>query len=105
MIVDYYRGLAEGRSEPDKILVVSGSMYGLTEKAVEAALAEIRRLGYRPAYYRFNELEYSSPAERIGEATDSRAIIIASSTYESGICPPIEYLIMLISRKIPQSPF
>lgn len=63
MIVDYYRGLAEGRSEPDKILVVSRSMYGLTEKAVEAALAEIRRLGYRPAYYRFNELEYSSPAE------------------------------------------
>jgi len=105
MIVEYYRELAEGRSEPDKILVVSRSVYGLTKKAVEAALTEIRRLGYRLAYYRFNELEYSSPAEMIGEAIDSGGIIIASSTYEAGICPPIEYLIMLISGKIPQSPF
>ena len=104
LIIRYYEELAEGRAEDDKILIISGSMYGSTEKAANTAFEEARRLDLKPVLYSLNELEHASPPEIIGDAINSRAIVIASPTYEMGIYPPIEYIIRLISRKIPPKP-
>lgn len=104
LIIGYYRRLAEGRPEPSKILVVSGSMYGLTEAAVRIALEEVERLGGRAAFYRFNDLEHAPISEVIGDAIDSAALILASPTYEGGVYLPLSHLVDVLSRKIPPKP-
>ncbi|MCL7392192.1 MAG: FprA family A-type flavoprotein, partial [Thaumarchaeota archaeon] len=104
LILDYYRSLAEGRPDGNKILVVSGSMYGLMEKAARIAVEEVERLGGRTAFYQFNDLEQPPFSEIIGNAIDSRAIILAAPTYEAGVYPPIDHLADLITKKIPPKP-
>ena len=104
LIIDYYRSLAEGRPDDNKILVVSGSMYGLMEEAARIAVEEVERLRGRAAYYRFNDLEQPPFSEIIGDAIDSRAIILAAPTYEAGVYPLIDNLVDLIVKKIPPKP-
>ncbi len=104
VIIDYYRRLARGEPDGNKILIISGSMYGLTEKAAEVALEEAYNLGCRVAYYRFNDLEHASLVDIIGDAIDSKAIIIAAPTYEAGVYPLVEQVVRLISKKIPPKP-
>jgi flavorubredoxin len=104
LIIDYYRSLAEGHPDDNKILVVSGSMYGLMEKAARIAVEEVEKLGGRTASYWFNDLEQPSFSEIIGDAIDSRAIILAAPTYEAGVYPLIDYLVDLIVKKIPPKP-
>ena len=104
LIVDYYVRLAKGVPEGDKLLVVSGSMYGSTEKAVKVAVEEAARLGCAIALHRFDQSESASISEIIGDAIDSRAIVLAAPTYEAGLYPPIEYVVRLIARKIPPKP-
>ena len=104
LIMDYYRSLAEGRPDDNKILVVSGSMYGLIEEAARIVVEEVERLRGRAAYYRFNDLEQPPFSEIIGDAIDSRAIILAAPTYEAGVYPLIDNLVDLIVKKIPPKP-
>jgi len=104
LIIDYYRSLAEGRPDDNKILVVSGSMYGLMEEAARIVVEEVERLRGRAAYYRFNDLEQPPFSEIIGDAIDSRAIILAAPTYEAGVYPLIDNLVDLIVKKIPPKP-
>ncbi len=104
LIIDYYVRLAEGVPEDNKLLVVSGSMYGLTEKAVSVAVEEAARLGCAIALHKFGQSESASISEIIGDAIDSKAIILAAPTYEAGVYPPIEYAVRLIARKIPPKP-
>ncbi len=104
LIIDYYRDLANGVPDDNKILVVSGSMYGLMEVAARAAVEEVEKLGGRVVFYRFNDSEQPPFSEIIGDAIDSRAIILAAPTYEAGIYPPLDQLVDLISRKIPPKP-
>jgi len=104
LIIDYYRSLAEGRPDDNKILVVSGSMYGLMEEAARIVVEEVGRLRGRAAYYRFNDLEQPPFSEIIGDAIDSRAIILAAPTYEAGVYPLIDNLVDLIVKKIPPKP-
>ena len=104
LIIDYYRSLAEGRPDDNKILVVSGSMYGLIEEAARIVVEEVERLRGRAAYYRFNDLDQPPFSEIIGDAIDSRAIILAAPTYEAGVYPLIDNLVDLIVKKIPPKP-
>ena len=104
LIIDYYRSLAEGRPDDNKILVVSGSMYGLMEEAARIAVEEVERLGGRAASYWFNDLQQPPFSEIIGDAIDSRAIILAAPTYEAGVYPLIDNLVNLIVKKIPPKP-
>jgi len=104
LIIDYYRSLAEGRPDGNKILIISGSMYRLLEKAAAIAADEVERLGGRAIFYRFNDSSQPPFSEILSDAMDSRAIIIAATTYEAGVYPPLEHLVDLISRKIPQKP-
>jgi len=104
LIIDYYRSLAEGHPDGNKILVVSGSMYGLMGEAARIAVEEVERLGGRAASYWFNDLEQPPFSEIIGDAIDSRAIILAAPTYEAGVYPLIDNLVDLIVKKIPPKP-
>jgi flavorubredoxin len=65
---------------------------------------EVERLGGRTAFYQFNDLEQPPFSEIIGNAIDSRAIILAAPTYEAGVYPPIDHLADLITKKIPPKP-
>jgi len=104
LILDYYRNLAEGRPDGNKILVVSGSMYGLMERAARTAVEAVEGLGGRAVFYRFNDLEQPPFSEIIGNAIDSRAIILAAPTYEAGVYPLLDQLVDLIVKKIPPKP-
>ncbi|MEM0329005.1 MAG: FprA family A-type flavoprotein [Nitrososphaerota archaeon] len=104
LIIDYYRSLAEGRPDGNKILIITGSMYRLLEAAAAIAANEVERLGGRAIFYRFNDSSQPPFSEILSDAMDSRAIIIAATTYEAGVYPPLEHLVDLISRKIPQKP-
>lgn len=104
LIVDYYRALAEGRPDEYKILVISGSMYGLMEAATRVAVEEVERLGGRVVFYRFDDSEQPPFSDILGDAIDSKAIILATPTYEVGIYPPLDQLVELITKKIPQKP-
>jgi len=104
LILDYYRNLAEGRPDGNKVLIVSGSMYGLMERAARTAVEAVEGLGGRAVFYRFNDLEQPPFSEIIGNAIDSRAIILATPTYEAGVYPLLDQLVDLIVKKIPPKP-
>lgn len=104
LILDYYRALAEGCTEDNKILLISGSMYGLMEAAARTTIKEVERLGGRVVFYRFNDFEQPQFSDILGDAIDSKAIILATPTYEAGVYPPLDQLVDLISRKIPPKP-
>lgn len=102
-IINYYMKLAKGVPEK-KILIIYGSMYGACRRAIEVAERELSSKGYESITYGFTDISQPSLTNIIGEAIESKAIIIAAPTYEGNIFPKIRHLIEIMKTKTPAKP-
>ncbi|MHA1596621.1 MAG: hypothetical protein ACTSWV_03220 [Candidatus Asgardarchaeia archaeon] len=75
-------------------------MYGEVERAISVAVDELKRCGYEVSIIKFTDKERGRMSELISEASDSKAIVLGTSTYERGIFPQIEYVANLLIRKV-----
>lgn len=97
IIDDYARfsqyAIGAGKNE---ISILWGSMYGMTEKAVDFAESVIKREGIK-----VNRLEMplESESEMIATVFKSAAVIIAAPTYEYKLFPPVAAAIDELGRK------
>ncbi|NLM09211.1 MAG: FprA family A-type flavoprotein [Clostridiaceae bacterium] len=97
IIDDYYRfsRYAEGAGK-NEVTILWGSMYGMTEKAVDYAEGILQREGIK-----YNKLEVTqeSESEMIATAFKSAGIIIAAPTYEYKLFPPVAAILNELGRK------
>jgi len=75
-------------------------MYGEVERAISVAVDELKKGGYEVSIVKFTDKEHGKMSELISEASDAKAIILGTSTYEKGIFPHMEYVANLLIRKV-----
>jgi flavorubredoxin len=79
------------RLEPEeKAVIAFASMWGATRRMVGAAAEGVAAAGLPVRVY---DLERSDLSEIIADAFNSRLVLLASPTFESGIYPPVEAFI------------
>ena len=98
-VMEIYRGLAEGRPEPGKVLVVYGSMYGTVEKLVRRLVCRLGRSGFKPVSYGFTDSTRPLLSEILTDAAESEALVVAAPTYEASVFPLIEYVVKEVCWK------
>ena len=90
-IVDKYHNWSKYEAEEKGVLIVYGSMYGNTEKAVENLAIRLTEKGMtNMAMYDASKTHVSY---LIGEAFKYSHIVLASPTYNLNIYPPVENFI------------
>lgn len=94
-IVNLYARWARHEGEPG-VAVVFGSMYGETRKMAEAVAQGIREAGLPARVLDAGRVHVSF---LIRDAWRFRGLVLGSPTYDTGIFPPIEYLLRLLERK------
>lgn len=97
IISDYTRftRYAEGAGK-NEITILSGSMYGMTEKAVGFVEGILRREGIK---YNKLKLPHQNLSEMMADVLKSAGIIIAAPTYEYKLFPPAAAALDEIGRK------
>lgn len=98
-IIESYEKWAKAIPEKKKVLIIYGSMYGSTEKAVEAVVETLLERGLKPVVAKYTDVHRYNTADLLGEAIDSEAIIIAAPTYESRVLPVIDYVSRMLVEK------
>lgn len=75
--------------EPEEkgVLIIYGSIYGHTQNAAEVLAARLADQGVRVALY---DVSVTDVGELLAETWRFSHIVVASSTYNAGIYPPIE---------------
>jgi len=86
---------AEGAGK-NEITILWGSMYGMTEKAVEHAERILQREGIR---YNKLKMPLISESEMVATVFKSAGIIIAAPTYEYKLFPPVAAALNEVGRK------
>jgi flavorubredoxin len=81
----------------DGIVVAYGSMYGSTERMMEAVTAGIRQGGCQ--VIRVHNLSHSHVSYVIRDAWRYKGLILGSPTYDAGIFPPVDSLVRLLEEK------
>jgi flavorubredoxin len=97
-IVELYRrhvGYSRGEAEPE-ITLIWGSMYGMTERAVEAVLEGIRSEGVLVREFRVPQNHVS---HILAAAWRSCGIVLAAPTYEYKMFPPMATVLDELGRK------
>lgn len=94
---DYYRftRYAEGAGK-NEITILWGSMYGMTEKAVEHAESILKREGVK---YNKLKMPLESESEMVATILRSAGIIVAAPTYEYKLFPPVATALNEVGRK------
>jgi len=97
-IIDRYRKYAsylEGGREKE-VCVIWGSMYGNTEKGLEAA---IRGLEDEGVPFTMHRVPNEDVSYILADAYKSEGILVAMPTYEYKMFPPMAYVLDLMDRK------
>lgn len=97
IIDDYsrYSLFAEGKGQPE-ITILWGSMYGMTEKAVEYVANILKREGIK---YNCIRMPQTSFSQMLATVFKSAAVIIAAPTYEFNMFPPVAMALSELGRK------
>lgn len=97
IVYDYYRysKYAEGAGKPE-VTILWGSMYGMTEKAVDYAEGILQREGVK---YNKLKMPLISESEMVATVFKSAGIIIAAPTYEYKLFPPVAAALNELGRK------
>lgn len=97
IIDDYarYAQYSKGPAKP-KITLLWGSMYGMTERAVEPVLEALRDEGLEVAVHRVPETHVSYALASVWE---SSGVVIAAPTYEYKLFPPMAAVLDEIGKK------
>jgi flavorubredoxin len=94
-IIDLYARWARMEGEPG-VTVIFGSMYGETRKAVEA-VAQGAAEAALPV--RVLDAGRVHPSFSVSDAWRFAGLILGSPAYDTGIFPPVEYVLRLLERK------
>jgi flavorubredoxin len=95
-IIERYAKWSRQESD-DGIVVAYGSMYGSTERMMEAVTAGIQQAGCR--VIRVHNLSHSHVSYVIRDAWRYKGLILGSPTYDAGIFPLVDSLISLFEEK------
>lgn len=79
------------------IVVAYGSMYGGTERMMEAVTRGISETGFRKI--RVHDLSRSHVSYVIRDAWRYKGLILGSPTYDTGMFPPVNSLVYLLDEK------
>ncbi len=90
-----YCAYARGPAEPE-ITVLWGSMYGMTERAVQSVLAGIAEEGVRAHVFRVPQ---SHASHILAAAWRSTGLAVGSPTYEYRLFPPVAAVLDELARK------
>jgi flavorubredoxin len=86
------------RQQGDEGIVIAyGSMYGSTERMMEAVAAGIRDTGFRNI--RVHDLSRSHVSYVIRDAWRYKGLILGTPTYDTGMFPPVNALVHLLQEK------
>lgn len=96
MIIDLYDRWSKMEGEPG-IVLIYGSMYGNTERMVEAVAEGVTSAGCKNL--RVFDASRVHLSFLLTEAWRCRGVIIAAPTYDGGIFLPVEQFVRLLSRK------
>jgi flavorubredoxin len=97
IIDDYYRfSLYADGAGKNEVTILWGSMYGMTEKAVEYVESILQREGVK---YNKIKMPEESESEMIATVFKSAAVIIAAPTYEYKLFPPVATALNELGRK------
>lgn len=97
-IMDRYERLTqflEGKPE-EEITVIYGSMYGMTEKAVDKIIEILKRENVK---HNVLKMPYAQIGEVLSKGVRSFGLILAAPTYEDHMFPPMAYAIDELGRK------
>lgn len=97
-IIDRYQEIADFlRGKPEnEITLVYGSMYGMTEKAVDKILEILKRENVKVNVFK---APYAHIGEVLSKVMRSYGLIFAAPTYEDNMFPPMAAVIDEIGRK------
>ena len=97
-IVSLYRQWASYALEgpPAGVTLVYGTMYGNTEKVVDAVATGVSKAGLPVEVFDINR---HHPSYILPAIYTQRGVIIAAPTYEGGLFPPMAHLLDLVERK------
>jgi len=90
-----YAGYLDGPREKE-VCVVWGSMYGNTERGLQAVLAGLEDEGVR---YTTHRVPNEDASYVLADAYKSEGILVAMPTYEYKMFPPMAYILDLFERK------
>ncbi len=94
-----YSQWANYQSEDKAVLIVYGSIYGHTARAVDLLARELDNLGVE--HIKMYDASKTDVSELVSQTFRCSHIVIASSTYNAGIFTPVErYLAELVSHNV-----
>ena len=97
IIDDYYRfSLYADGAGKNEVTILWGSMYGMTEKAVDYVEGILQREGIR---YNKLKMPLESESEMVSTVFRSAGVIIAAPTYEYKLFPPVAAALNELGRK------
>ena len=99
-IVQAYLDWGSGKPKKGKITVVYSSMYRFVEKAIEVAVDELKKQGFKPVIHRFVDERRDEIGDAISDMVDSEAIVLGTETYESDVFPYTEFLVSEMEKKV-----
>ena len=79
------------------VVLAYGSMYGYTEKMMNAAARGLTEGGIE--HIRIHDVSRVHPSYVIRDAWKYKAVIFASPTYDAYLFPPMDYFIKMVERK------
>jgi flavorubredoxin len=79
------------------VIVAYGSMYGNTERMMEAVTSGIRETGFHKVYV--HDLSRSHVSYVIRDIWRYKGLILGSPTYDTGIFPPMDSLVRFLEEK------
>lgn len=94
-IVKLYATWAKSEGQPG-VALVFGSMYGETRRMAEAVAQGVHESGLPVSVLDASRIHVSF---LIQEAWRFAGLILGSPTYDTGVLPPVEYLLRLLERK------
>lgn len=98
-IIDIYKRYIEyslNHGKKEEVMILWGSMYGMTEKAVDHAVKYLTNKGLKVHAHRVPE---TSLGQVLTSALASATIIVAAPTYEYNMFPPVAMSLEEIGRK------
>lgn len=95
-IIEYYDRWSKQQGE-EGIVVAYGSMYGNTEKMMEAVTAGMRQEDFKTI--RVHNLSRSHVSYVIRDIWRYRGLVLGTPTYDTGVFPPVDALVRLLEEK------
>ena len=99
--LDKYNTWSSYKAEDDGVLVACASIHGNTKKAAEKMVEILKAKGAKKVA--FTDLTRDDMAEAIEDAFRYDKLILAASSYDAGVFPPMEDFLNRLSHKIYQN--